>query len=85
MKPRLSLTDPSFRYVPSTQTDLRKTFRRVRRELEARARLVEQPGGAVSCVACRIEYVSAGDFAAHICRTIASVHDLAPARRRTGA
>jgi hypothetical protein len=28
-----SLLDPTFRYVPSSQTDLRKTFARVRREM----------------------------------------------------
>ena len=28
-----SILDPSFRYVPSAQTDIRKTFARVRREL----------------------------------------------------
>lgn len=28
-----SILDPSFRYVPSTETDIRKTFNRVRREL----------------------------------------------------
>ena len=27
-----SILDPTFRYVPSVQTDLRKTFARVRRE-----------------------------------------------------
>ena len=27
-----SLLDPSFKYVPSLQTDLRKTFARIRRE-----------------------------------------------------
>lgn len=27
-----SILDPAFRYVPSTSTDLRKTFARVRRE-----------------------------------------------------
>ena len=32
-----SILDPTFHYVPSTQTDLRKTFARVRREM-ARAR-----------------------------------------------
>ena len=32
-----SILDPTFHYVPSTQTDLRKTFSRVRREL-ARAK-----------------------------------------------
>ncbi|HEX8009899.1 MAG TPA: hypothetical protein VF814_03035 [Casimicrobiaceae bacterium] len=30
-----SILDPSFRYVPSVETDLRKTFARVRRELRA--------------------------------------------------
>jgi hypothetical protein len=28
-----SILDPTFRYVPSTQTDIRKTFARVRREM----------------------------------------------------
>ena len=28
-----SILDPSFRYVPSAETDIRKTFNRVRREL----------------------------------------------------
>jgi hypothetical protein len=28
-----SILDPTFHYVPSTQTDLRKTFARVRREM----------------------------------------------------
>jgi len=28
-----SLLDPTFRYVPSSETDLRKTFARVRREM----------------------------------------------------
>lgn len=32
-----SILDPSFRYVPSAETDIRKTFNRVRREL-AKAR-----------------------------------------------
>ena len=32
-----SILDPSFHYVPSTQTDIRKTFSRVRREM-ARAK-----------------------------------------------
>jgi hypothetical protein len=27
-----SILDPTFRYVPSVQTDLRKTFARIRRE-----------------------------------------------------
>ena len=29
-----SILDPSFRYTTSTQTDLRKTFAKVRRELQ---------------------------------------------------
>lgn len=28
-----SILDPDFKYVPSTSTDLRKTFARVRREM----------------------------------------------------
>lgn len=30
-----SLLDPTFRYVPSGQTDIRKTFARIRREARA--------------------------------------------------
>ena len=33
-----SILDPSFRYVPSHATDLRKTFERVRREGDAASR-----------------------------------------------
>lgn len=33
-----SILDPSFHYVPSTQTDIRKTFSRIRREM-ARAKV----------------------------------------------
>jgi len=33
-----SLLDPTFRYVPSTQTDIRKTFARIRREARAEER-----------------------------------------------
>ena len=29
-----SILDPSFRYTPSTATDVRKTFARIRRELQ---------------------------------------------------
>ena len=32
-----SILDPSFRYVPSSATDLRKTFARVRREMRKTA------------------------------------------------
>jgi hypothetical protein len=33
------LNDPRFKYAESVATDIRKTFRRVRRELKAGARL----------------------------------------------
>ena len=36
-----SILDPTFHYVPSTQTDIRKTFSRIRREM---ARAKSQPG-----------------------------------------
>ena len=31
-----SILDPAFRYVPSVETDLRKTFARIRREQRVR-------------------------------------------------
>lgn len=34
-----SLLDPTFRYVPSGQTDTRKTFARIRREARAEERM----------------------------------------------
>jgi hypothetical protein len=34
MKPTRSILDPAFRYRPSHSTDIRKTFERVRQELE---------------------------------------------------
>jgi len=34
MKPAKSILDPAFRYRPSHDTDLRKTFERIRQELE---------------------------------------------------
>jgi len=30
-----SILDPSFRYIPAVETDIRKTFNRVRREQQA--------------------------------------------------
>lgn len=36
-EPMKSILDPSFRYVPSHATDVRKTFERARREAEAAA------------------------------------------------
>ena len=34
MRPAKSILDPAFRYRPSHATDIRKTFERVRQELE---------------------------------------------------
>jgi hypothetical protein len=34
MKPGKSILDPAFRYRPSHATDIRKTFERIRQELE---------------------------------------------------
>lgn len=28
------ITDPKFRYVPASQTDIRKTFERIRKQLQ---------------------------------------------------
>ena len=44
-----SILDPTFRYVPSTQTDLRKTFSRIRREM-ARASAPSRPAAIPSRV-----------------------------------
>jgi hypothetical protein len=44
-----SILDPTFRYVPSVETDLRKTFARVRRELRASApRSAPEPTNATN-------------------------------------
>jgi hypothetical protein len=40
-----SILDPTFHYVPSAQTDLRKTFSRIRREM-AKAKVQSPAGGA---------------------------------------
>lgn len=37
MKPRTRITDPNFRYTPSVETDIRRTFARIRREQRAEA------------------------------------------------
>jgi hypothetical protein len=42
-----SILDPSFRYVSSSHTDLRKTFARVRREQAANARATTQAPSVV--------------------------------------
>jgi hypothetical protein len=40
MKAAKSILDPAFRYRPSHATDIRKTFERIRQELEARSEKV---------------------------------------------
>lgn len=42
-----SILDPSFRYVPSASTDLRKTFARVRREQQKAAEAAKVPTIAI--------------------------------------
>ena len=44
-----SILDPTFHYVPSAQTDLRKTFSRIRREM-AKAKAHAPAGGAARIV-----------------------------------
>lgn len=34
MKPKRSVFDSDFRYTPASKTDIRKTFARIRREIE---------------------------------------------------
>ena len=41
-----SILDPSFQYVPSASTDVRKTFARVRREMRKAGLLDERDGAA---------------------------------------
>jgi len=43
-----SILDPSFQYTPSVNTDLKKTFARVRREQRRRAQEVAQSDAEVS-------------------------------------
>jgi hypothetical protein len=38
----MSILDRSFKYVPASQTDIRKTFRRVRQALAAERERLEQ-------------------------------------------
>lgn len=42
-QPPPSLLSPTFRYTPSYQTDIRKTFARVRAELAAQAAAKKEP------------------------------------------
>ena len=47
-----SILDPSFRYVPSGSTDLRKTFSRIRREMQrARAQSARPESAAPQVIA----------------------------------
>lgn len=39
-----SLLDPSFRYVPSIRTDIRKTFARIRREAQEKEAAAQRRG-----------------------------------------
>lgn len=43
-----SILDPTFHYTPSTSTDLRKTFARVRREMRKRERTDAETSAKVS-------------------------------------
>ena len=43
-----SILDPTFQYTPSTSTDLRKTFARVRREMRKRERADTETSAKVS-------------------------------------
>lgn len=50
-----SILDPSFRYVSSLDTDLRKTFARIRRELDLAKRAAAKPApSAPKVVAMRV-------------------------------
>ena len=42
-----SLLDPSFRYVPSIRTDIRKTFARIRSEVQQEKEAADQRRGTV--------------------------------------
>jgi hypothetical protein len=48
-----SILDPKFRYIPAAATDLKKTFARVRRELEARKKAEEQAAKSVTPISSR--------------------------------
>lgn len=43
-----SILDPTFRYTPSSNTDLRKTFARVRREMRRQTRVEAESAAKVS-------------------------------------
>jgi hypothetical protein len=43
-----SILDPAFRYVPSIETDVRKTFERVRREQREQPRTTSNRGAGTN-------------------------------------
>jgi hypothetical protein len=43
-----SILDPAFRYVPAAQSDIRRTFARIRREQEAERRRREEESKRVT-------------------------------------
>jgi len=48
-----SILDPSFRYTPSFETDLRKSFARIRRKNRQDSAVVKVTGNVASIVRCR--------------------------------
>ena len=54
-----SILDPTFNYTPSGNTDLRKTFARVRREMRKQARVDAEASAKVSPIFDRQVRVSA--------------------------
>ncbi len=56
-----SILDPSFRYTSSVQTDVRKTFARVRRELREReqSKVIREPDSKLSVLAMHRRPLSA--------------------------
>jgi len=55
-----SILDPSFRYTPSYDTDVRKTFERMRREREAQARAGIPPAQPAEANVVRLDSRKAG-------------------------
>jgi hypothetical protein len=58
-----SILDPAFRYVPSIETDVRKTFERIRREQREQTGTTSNRGAATNvrqlrAVANRISHAS---------------------------
>ena len=55
-----SILDRSFRYIPSAQTDLRKTFARVRREQQSQQPTRVQPDVAATLKVSHIRRANPG-------------------------